>query len=178
MQSLRYKTNAIKDSNLHKYYDKLKILTRGELFSLNRIYEIIKFTLGRYDHFLEAYDDTPVDIIDIDEYNKKYASDTTSSAKRYFTIPKAGIQLAFGEIKLTSQLEIELDSDDDYILVFLNTHVEVYDKIVPATKDSTGIIQHLIDIPATVLIEGYDGLRIYPYNGDDIFRLGRVRFID
>ena len=178
LQSLRFNTNAIKDSNLHKYYDKLKILTRGELFSLKRINEIIKFTMGRYDHFLEAYDDTPVEIIDIDEYNKIHASDSTSSTGRYFTIPDAGIQLAFGEIKLSSQLEVELDSDDDYILVFLNTHVEVFDKIIPAADDTTGIIRHLVDIPAPILIEGYDGLRIYPYNGDDIFRLGRIRLID
>jgi arabinofuranosyltransferase len=55
LETLETHENHIQDANLSAYYDKLSIITRGELFDYNRIVEILKMNLGVYDPLLEAY---------------------------------------------------------------------------------------------------------------------------
>jgi arabinofuranosyltransferase len=50
--------NRIKDENLGAYYDKLMVLVRGDLFSPERLVEIVKFNLGQYDYYMDAYVET------------------------------------------------------------------------------------------------------------------------
>jgi len=47
--------NMIEDKCLAKYYDKLSIITRGNLFDGNRIQEIWKMNTGQYDYLVDAY---------------------------------------------------------------------------------------------------------------------------
>jgi len=54
-QTLQSGENVIEDKCLAKYYDKLSIITRGDLFGANRIQEIWKMNTGQYDHLLDAY---------------------------------------------------------------------------------------------------------------------------
>ncbi len=54
-ETLQSGENVIEDKCLAKYYDKLSILTRGDLFDANRIQEIWKMNTGQYDYLLEPY---------------------------------------------------------------------------------------------------------------------------
>jgi arabinofuranosyltransferase len=47
--------NHIRELHLHEYYDKLLLVTRGELFSLERLKTIIGFNLGAYDYLIDEY---------------------------------------------------------------------------------------------------------------------------
>jgi arabinofuranosyltransferase len=47
--------NKIADPSLAIYYEKLRLITRGELFSIRRLGTIIKMNLGYYDHYLIEY---------------------------------------------------------------------------------------------------------------------------
>ena len=47
--------NRIVDPDLREYYEKLRLITRGEIWSWKRIKTIIRMNLGRYDHLLAAY---------------------------------------------------------------------------------------------------------------------------
>jgi len=55
METLESGENVIEDECLAKYYDKLIIITRGDLFDANRIQEIWKMNTGQYDYLLDAY---------------------------------------------------------------------------------------------------------------------------
>jgi arabinofuranosyltransferase len=44
--------NEIDDKRLARYYDKLALVTRGDLFDLNRLVEIWNFNTGKYDHLI------------------------------------------------------------------------------------------------------------------------------
>jgi len=55
METLESGENVIEDECLAKYYDKLSIITRGDLFDANRIQEIWNMNTGQYDHLLNAY---------------------------------------------------------------------------------------------------------------------------
>ncbi|HUC17968.1 MAG TPA: hypothetical protein VMA37_09805 [Acetobacteraceae bacterium] len=54
-QTLRDGVNHIADPDLAVYYDKLRLITRGDLWSGERLVTIIKMNLGFYDHYLVAY---------------------------------------------------------------------------------------------------------------------------
>jgi len=55
METLESGENMIEDKCLAKYYDKLSIITRGDLFDANRIQEILKMNTGQYDYLLDSY---------------------------------------------------------------------------------------------------------------------------
>lgn len=55
LETLKTGENVIVDPNLARYYDKLKLITRGDLFSWERLKAILNMNLGRYDHWIRAY---------------------------------------------------------------------------------------------------------------------------
>ena len=55
LQTLTCGENMITDESLALYYEKLSIVTRGELFDWNRISEIWNLNTGKYDDLIDAY---------------------------------------------------------------------------------------------------------------------------
>ena len=52
LASITRNRNLIEDEDLSIYYEKLKLITQGEIFDFNRIKEILLFNLGFYDHLI------------------------------------------------------------------------------------------------------------------------------
>jgi len=50
-----FSENLIEDPRLQFYYERLSILTRGDLFAPDRLREILRFNFGYYDHLMEKY---------------------------------------------------------------------------------------------------------------------------
>jgi arabinofuranosyltransferase len=57
LETLSSGRNRIKDENLAAYYDRLTLVTRGELWSLPRFVAIWKMNTGQYDRLIEAFYD-------------------------------------------------------------------------------------------------------------------------
>jgi len=55
LETLASGENMIVDECLAKYYDKLSIITRGNLFDGNRIQEIWNMNTGKYDYLLDSF---------------------------------------------------------------------------------------------------------------------------
>ncbi len=55
LESIESGENVIEDKCLAKYYDKLSIITKGDLFDSNRIQEIWNMNTGQYDYLVDAY---------------------------------------------------------------------------------------------------------------------------
>ncbi len=54
-ESLITGTNMIEDPSLHQYYDILLFVTRGKLWSVDRIKAAVNMALGKYDYLVEQY---------------------------------------------------------------------------------------------------------------------------
>ena len=52
METLRSGSNLITNKNIAEYYEKVKMITRGEIFNLERISTIIQMNLGKYNYLL------------------------------------------------------------------------------------------------------------------------------
>ena len=55
LETLETGTNQIADPNLATYYEKLSTVTRGKLWSWDRIQTILDLNIGKYDTLLDAY---------------------------------------------------------------------------------------------------------------------------
>lgn len=55
LETLETGENQIENPNLAQYYDKLRFVIRGELFSWDRLIEIWNLNTGKYDYLLAAY---------------------------------------------------------------------------------------------------------------------------
>ncbi len=55
-ESVRENGNFIEDPDLHEYYEKIRLLTRADLFAEGRIKTIIDMNLGRYRYLIDSYE--------------------------------------------------------------------------------------------------------------------------
>lgn len=56
LETLSSGINQIKDQNLHKYYDKLSLVIKGDLWDMNRLKEILNFNFGKYNYLITNYE--------------------------------------------------------------------------------------------------------------------------
>jgi hypothetical protein len=59
LETLETGTNVIQNKDLALYFDKLRYVTRGPLFDIQRLIEIWKLNTGAYDYLLNAYNTSP-----------------------------------------------------------------------------------------------------------------------
>ena len=57
-ETLQSGINKIEDANLAEYYDKIMLITRGDLFSFERLESIWKINTGQYDYLIDTYNDS------------------------------------------------------------------------------------------------------------------------
>ena len=55
-ESIWNNDNEIEDPDLHKYYDIIRLITRGRIFDPERLKAIIDIHTGKYDYLIENYD--------------------------------------------------------------------------------------------------------------------------
>jgi arabinofuranosyltransferase len=58
LETIKTGKNKISNPGLAKYYEKLSIIIKGELWDFNRLKEIWNFNIGKYDHLLVEYHKT------------------------------------------------------------------------------------------------------------------------
>ncbi len=51
-ESLNSGVNEIVDPNIHEYYEKILLITRGKIFTAERIKTIVEMNLGKYDDLI------------------------------------------------------------------------------------------------------------------------------
>lgn len=57
-ESIRWDENRIEDQHLHQYYDVLRTIIRGKIFSVERFAVIYRMNTGQYDYLIEQYAQT------------------------------------------------------------------------------------------------------------------------
>jgi len=62
-ESVKNNENRLKDPNLAQYYDKIRLLTRAPLWSVERFVTIWEMNTGKYDYLLTNYSSTGTGII-------------------------------------------------------------------------------------------------------------------
>lgn len=179
-QTANADTNTIADKNLAEYYERLRNITRGPLWRKDRWRDIVLMNLGRYDHLIDTdrYRFPRLLKAIIEDLSVPKAPGTPWNAPGNLILPMTGAHIALGRPKQTAQLEISLDNNDKYQLLFMrDLHVLAKMDIEPERIPGKGGLQvYTVDIPPAAQ-DGFDALRIFPYRGDNKYSLGHVRLI-
>jgi arabinofuranosyltransferase len=172
--------NTIDDKNLAQFYDRLKNITRGPLWRRDRWRDILLMNLGRYDHLIDndRYRFPNLRQARIEIISAPKEPGTTWNAPGNLILSMAGVNIDMGGTRQASQLEISLDNNDKYQLLFMHNHQVMAKMNIEAERipGKGGLQVYTVDIPPAAK-KGFDALRIFPYRGDNKYSLGHVRLI-
>jgi arabinofuranosyltransferase len=171
--TLLLKQNKLKNADLAAYYDKLALVTRGELFDVARLIEIWNLNLGKYDHFLAAY---PY-MFQVDLSTAAQTPAVALWSRSVNLAEYAGLQINLNQIYHHRRLEISLLSNNDYPPEEMQSNKRAYRLVYFMGDWATGedvleipvIAQNILyvdDIPADAAAKGYDTIKIFPAQGN------------
>lgn len=173
--------NLLGDENLAAFYDKLVTITRGRIFSWKRFVTIVKMNTGAYDHLVDedAYLYPGRLHVGISRINKPKRSGTPWDGPGTRVLPNSGIRIDLEGIVHASELEISLDHNDDYKILFQMGDGLLATAIIESSRMKTGgLAVHRVEVPQEAARKGYDTLIVMPHAGDKKYSLGHVLVAD
>ena len=173
--------NVIEDPALHEYYDKLSMVTRGNLFDLRRIREIVRLNLGEYDHLINTvrYQKSPYvhqKVLSLDEVGDLKVEGTGWLAPGNIAMDEEGVEIRVDGHHLSEYIEVSLDSSDRYEIAFLSGGSFV-DRVTVGPTEGGGLTIYPVHVPAEAATGDYDAIRVRPLDGDGRYSMGHLRFV-
>lgn len=176
VETLRSGQNQIRDRNLSLYYEKLRLVTRGALFDWERLREVWRLNTGQYEH-----------LIDRDRYRYPYlvrvtpdkvaipkAAGTARRTRGNTSFYDSGVEIDLGAVVRSAQIEVSLDANDDYQVVYLNGDAVVGQQTVGASGWQSVLAVYELPVPRRAIRRGYERIRIFPLRGDETYVLGHL----
>ncbi|UCD62939.1 MAG: hypothetical protein JSW34_09270 [Candidatus Zixiibacteriota bacterium] len=179
LETLEGGENLIADRDLAVFYERLALITRGDLFSVRRFKDIVKMNLGFYDDLVDAYTSRPMITVDYAQINDPVPENTPALHNSCTVLPASGIQIEFDSAQSESYFEIGLDNNDDYLLEYYRSGVLVANQIVASRWVTGGGVRvDVLPVPDKVVRDGFDRLVITGRGGDGTYSLSHFRLID
>lgn len=170
--------NQLLDTNLSRYYNKLTLLTRGSLTSLERLKTIVLFNLGKFDQKLEAYTSPPPEVIDYAEISNPLPVNTAWDDSTTRQTRKNGLFVKFKSPVIANRIEVSLDHNDDLFVIWYRGERELgWQHLDRRFEEHGGLRFDTVQTPSKALT-GFDRLQVIPCFGDDLYAVGHVRLIE
>jgi len=171
--------NHITDSSLAQYYEKIKIITRGNISSSQRFRDILTSNLGFYNHLRDKYLHPPRIKIGYSDINIPKSQGTSWKAEGNYIIKKSGLEINLDSLTRFPLLEISLDHNDDYIISYCRDGKKIADQTVKAKLiEHSGLRVDTLAVPTDKMPEGCNSIIIVPSGGDLLYSVGHVRFLE
>lgn len=170
--------NTIRDKNLAVYYDKLSVITRGELFSMKRLIEIWKMNTGKYNTLIKAYLNH-VEYVSLSVVNKPKKEGVPCNLIGNVVFLRNGILIDLEKQYHAKSIEISLDHNDTYQIIYYHQGLSVAAQTIPAHPlPRGGLVVHLVNVSQEAAKKGYDKIMILPLQGDDAYGIGHIRLLE
>jgi len=169
------KPNKIKDKGIAEFYEHLKIITRGPIWSFERWKEIMKMNLGMYSHLIDRdhYQFPKLVKMSFQDLQSKISTNESEKIK----VPRYGIEIQFNENKKNKTFSIELDSYDTFIILFFNGTDWIARSWVEPTRNTTEpFTKYDISVPLLARWKSYSSIRILTYPGDADSSMRNIQF--
>jgi arabinofuranosyltransferase len=167
--------NRIEDQKLAKFYDQLELIVKGELFSRERWQAIWLMNTHQLDYLIDfetyRYPDT------VERSAAQLAPDAGKKAEA-ISMSDSGMVITLPEVSHATQLEISLDSDDEYQVIYYQDKTVLAEQMVNAPFTPDGLAQRRLTVPLKAAQSGYDRLRVLPVRGDDSYHLGSFKLVE
>jgi arabinofuranosyltransferase len=166
LETLELQSNRLVDPSLGLLYEKLSIITQGELWDAERVCEIWRMNWGKYRNLIDfdAYRHphmTRVDILEISE-SKTNGVAWNHSDNVLFTAN--GVEVCLGEsLSHARKIEISLRGDSGYEIVYYDGDEEIaaQEILAPGTL-SESLSVYRLSVPSRAAKLGFSRIRVFP----------------
>ena len=186
--TLLFGDNRIVDERLAQYYDKLSLITRGDLWDSKRLSAIWNMTWGSYGDPKEYgdYADPRSDYghpapshFRMDDLAPGDSVPPDVRVQGLFELRHGGIQFHIGRITHASSIEVTLVPIRQYDFMYSNKdQVLANRRIAPPKIPGAGSITEVIEVPPEAASRGYDAFTVYPMVNDGSQKIGHPRLIE
>jgi arabinofuranosyltransferase len=176
-ESLEGSTNVLADPNLAAFYDQLRLITRGPLFTSARLRAIWKMNTGALDHLIDRqYYRHAGALVRLSDLAAPRDPGTPSDAPGLHHLdPPLAVSVPQGSDRRS--LVMTLDSDDEYRLTFLK-NAALVGRVdigpIPQHRRQPGLASHTVELPPEALARGFDTIVVTAVAGDDPPALGHL----
>ena len=175
LASIDSSKNCLADSNLFKYYDVLKLITGGEIFSANRLAKLIEFNVGNYDYLIRDYQSTAVLEVPFDSVQVSKSAGTMWRYGGNTTFNRNGLRILFDSTMHAAFFEVSVDDNDQYNFEFYNAGVKSAEYLVDSLSiPSGGLRIDTVYVPQAAYENGFDVIEIHPSESDECYSLGHM----
>jgi arabinofuranosyltransferase len=165
--------NEIVEPSIHELYDRLQTVTRGPIWRWRRLREIWRFNTGG-NATLIAESSYGIRHLQASDLARRKPEGSSSTAPDVVRVREGGVAVDFGAAT-HGPIEISLDGNDDYRIVFTRNGRVVGRELVrarwPNTDGSRGLAVYRIDPD---LAGPFDQIGVTAYQGAGVFTLGHV----
>ena len=170
-ETLQSRSDAIRDSGVAVYYDKLRIITEGPLFTRERWNTILRMNLGRYERYIADYG---MRRVRADEISVAKADRTDWNLPENVRLSLAGAEVSVPPGS-RGGIELSVSRNDDYGIAFMNSGRIVAERMLKQTMQVDSSLQtHTVELGAD---EVFDAVRVKPSAGDARYALGHLRVV-
>ena len=168
--------NRLSDADLAQYYNKLSLITRGDIFNKHRLDAIWHMNKGDYEHLIdfEKYRYYYMDNAHLEDVCTPKPRGITSNGPGNIHLSINGIEIGLKEVSHAHLVETTLDNNDNYRLVYLLNGSQIDSQVIPGDYSKSELEYHLISVPDDVYQKGFNSLRIIPISGDNAYYMGHI----
>jgi arabinofuranosyltransferase len=176
-ESLESASNLITDPALKRLYDDVRLVTRGPVWSRDRLRAIWRLNTGghRRDVDFRFYRHGGR-LIDIEALSAPMAPETTWNAP--------GTHVLDLPLAITCEdrpgrrfMDVAVDSNDGYVFVFLKRNrvvAQLEFGPVPQYRRRGGLAIYTVDVPLEAVRRGFDTIVVAGTHGDELYSIGHL----
>jgi arabinofuranosyltransferase len=171
-RSLLAHANLIEDTGVAAYYDKIRLIVEGPVWSRQRFRTILRMNLGAYDHFLASYGLVHAFL---EQTAEPKPDGTPWDDEKNWDMSLKGLVIRADTPQRGGRIEVSVSRNDSYRLRFRFRESDIAEQVVrqPLMADGS-LILHVIDVPHDVQ---WDSIWVVPSGGDGHFAVGHLRVV-
>lgn len=184
-ESVRTGEARIRDKDLNTFYQHLKVVTQGDLFTWRRWRRIWAFNLGAYDHLVDrdkwGGPDWPPVQEPVASFRGIEARPIRENGDAW---DSPGTVIFTGAIDLPLRrplegrriLDISVDNNDTYVLRYFRGDTQLAVQEIPMrVMAGGGLRRHRLFLPDAVQGPRFDRIRVQAIGGDGKYSVGHIR---
>jgi arabinofuranosyltransferase len=177
-ESVQQDTNQLRDSRLAQYYTALRTVVRGpSLWSWDRLRTIWSLNVGQLDAHIDRqfykFEGAATPLGSLSQVQPHGAPRDAPGARTFTT----SLAVTCPDQPGRRVLDISLDSDDRYRVVFLK-HNRIVSAVVvdvlPRDRRIPGLVSHMVTIPERARRQGFDTIVVFSVAGDERKTVGHL----
>jgi arabinofuranosyltransferase len=162
--------NVIADAGVAAYYERLRVITEGPLFSRDRFTTILRMNLGRYEHYISSYGLVRVAAQRLADIKP---DGTPWTLESNIAMTLRGVEVAVGHVVSAASLELSVSRNDRYHITLTRNGAGVYETVLnQAMSSDSSLTTHTVAVPAGL---SFDAVLVRPSDGDARYAIGHLR---